>query len=219
MYLDLYDEKHRSLSVKSDASSKEVYTQQGEREFLLCGKCEGHLAEFERYAAPIVKSLLNLEAEHAAGYYSVKNIDYQHFKLFQMSVLWRASVASIEMFRKVALGPREEHLRSMILSDNPGTPEEYGCLMLIMEKTKYLHRIIWSPVTENIDGHTIYRFETGRLFWLYFLPNHKIPAVAEYFLDKSGNLLVPIAPWSEEDVIKRLAGKIAEAKKLRKGGT
>jgi hypothetical protein len=215
MYLDLYDGMHRAVKVTSNPDAGEPYMQKGEREFLLCETCEGHLSLFEDYAAPIVKSLLSLTAENTPDAYVVRDVQYQRFKLFQMSVLWRASVASIKMFQHISLGPHEEQLRTMILAGDPGRPDEYGCLMLVMEKTKYLHRIIWSPVTDTIDGQTIYRFQTGRLFWYYFLVDPNLSDVAPYFLDPLGVLRVPKAPWPEEVVIQRLAGRIAEARKRR----
>lgn len=209
MHLDLYDEKNRFLMVESDPDAGERYMQKGEREFLLCDTCESQLAKYETYSAPIVKSLLNLEAESTSDSYIVKDVDYQIFKLFQMSLIWRASVASIVMFRDVSLDFHEDSLRSMILSEDPGSPDDYGCVMFVMEKTEYLHRIMWSPETDYIDGRPTIRFQTGRLFWYFFLPNRIVANAADYFLAKSGILRVPKASWPEEVVIRRLEGRIA----------
>jgi hypothetical protein len=215
MYFNMYDEKHRSLMVESDVEAGERFKQKGEREFLLCEACEGHIGTFETYSAPPVKSLLDLTAHAESACYIVSDLDYQSFKLFQMSLLWRASVASIAMFRNVSLGQHEERLRAMIHASDPGTPDEYGCMMLVMENTKYLHRIIWSPETDQIDGHPIYRFQTGRVFWYFFLPDHVVADAADYFLPQSGTLRVPKAPWPEHVVIQRLAGRIAQARNRR----
>lgn len=217
MHLEMYDEKHRALMVESDPKTKERHLQKGEREFLFCDECEGRISKFEAYAAPIVKSMLNLEAEEVPDAYRVAGVMYPEFKLFQVSLLWRASVASIEMFGNVSLGDHEERLREMIFSEDPGMPDEYGCLMMAMEETKYLNRIIWSPETDEIDGFPVYRFQTGRLFWYFFLPNHVPADGTSYFLTESGVLLVPKAPWSEELVIQRLASRIAEAQRRRSG--
>lgn len=212
MYLDMYDEKHRSLKIGSDFNSRERFMQKGEREYLLCEKCEAHLSEFESYAAPTIKSLSNLNVEHTDEYYFVKDVDYRIFKLFQMSLLWRASVASTAMFRNIRLGDFEDQLRSMILASDPGKPNEYGCLILIMENTKYLHRIIWSPETDHVDGCTTYRFQIGRLFWYFFLPGCVPSSATKYFLDEANLLHVPTVSWSEEIVVQRLAGRLAQSK-------
>ncbi len=217
MYLEMYDEKHRALKVESDPGTRERFPQKGEREFLFCDDCEGRLGKFENYASPIVKSLLALEVEEDDGTYIVRDINYQSFKLFQMSLLWRASVASIDMFGNIALGSHEERLRKMLLSEDPGPPDQYGCMMVAMQDTKYMHRIIWSPETDQIDGLPVYRFQTGRLFWYFFLPNAIPAGAASHFLTEGGNLQVPKAPWTEEVVMQRLAGPIAEARKKAGG--
>ena len=212
MYLEMYDEKHRALIVDSDSTTKEQFVQKGEREYLFCSDCEERLSSLETYASPIVKSLLNLEAENASDSYIKTGISYPRFKLFQMSLLWRASVSSIAMFENVSLEAHEETLRKMILSNKPGDPNDYGCLMMLMQNTTYLHKMSWSPVTDEIGGILTYRFLTGRLFWYFFLPEHYPPDAARYFITESGILHVLKAPWSEEEVIRRLAGSIAKAR-------
>ncbi len=217
MHLEMYDEKHRALKVESDPDSGEKFLQKGEREFLFCDDCEGRLGKFETYASPIIKSLFALEVEEEDDSYIVRDINYQSFKLFQMSLLWRASVASIDMFGNITLGGHEDRLRKMLLSEDPGPTDHYGCVMFAMQKTKYLHRMIWSPETDQIDGLPVYRFQTGRLFWYFFLPN-EIPAdAASQFLTDSGILRILKAPWNEDVVIQRLAGRIAEARKKSAG--
>ena len=105
----------------------------------------------------------------------------------------------------------------MILSEDPGSPDDYGCVMLVMEKTEYLHRIMWSPETDYIDGRPTIRFQTGRLFWYFFLPNRIVANAADYFLAKSGIFRVPKASWPEEVVIRRLEGRIAQARESPNG--
>jgi hypothetical protein len=215
MYLDMYDDIHRAIKVESDPETGERFLQKGEREHLFCDTCEARLSRFERYCSPIVKSLYLLKVEEEDGTYLVRGVDYKLFKLFQLSLLWRASVASVAMFANIGLGPHDEVLRRAILSEDPGPPDQYACLMMAVPNTRYLHRILWSPETDHIDGITVYRFQTGRLFWFFFLPN-QIPLGAEMnFLNEDGVLRVPRAPWPEEVILQRLAGRIAEAHKRR----
>ena len=54
------------------------------------------------------------------------NYDYRRFKLFWLSVLWRASISSRLFFSRIKLPTAvEEDLRKRILSGNPGTSDEY----------------------------------------------------------------------------------------------
>jgi hypothetical protein len=51
-------------------------------------------------------------------------------KLFQLSILWRASVAKGDFFSKVKLKPRhEEEIRKMLLNGEPGKEDRYPCGM------------------------------------------------------------------------------------------
>jgi hypothetical protein len=205
IYSPVYDEKHRAIMIPS---GKERFPQKGVREYLLCDGCDGFLSKFETYSSPIIKAIQNLNIDQFGNQYIIQDIQYLEFKLFQLSLLWRASTASVEMFRNVNIGAHEDIIRKMLISQKPGNPDEYGCIMFVLEDTKYLHQIIWSPVTDQIDGCTCYRFLTGRIFW-YFFPEAYPKYAGSFFLSPDGILRVVKAPWSEEIVIQRLAGLIA----------
>jgi hypothetical protein len=54
---------------------------------------------------------------------------YSPFKLFLMTQLWRAGVASDAFWKNVRLGPHEERLREMLLRAYPGQTYEYACVI------------------------------------------------------------------------------------------
>jgi len=212
-YLLMYDEKHRAIRVTSEPSEKQRFIQKGEREYLLCEDCETHLSGYERYAAPIIKSIPSIPPDPSGQFYPVPCVDYPQFKLFQISLLWRSSVAEGPVFAKVNLGCHEEILRRMLLEENPGQPDEYGCMMVAIQKTKYLERMLLSPFRDTIDGHTCYRFVTGGLFWYFFFSRDSSPVWArKIFLNESGTLRILVAPWPEHQIVADadIAGLIAE---------
>jgi hypothetical protein len=207
MYLPVYDERHRAIMVPRE---KEKFHQKGIREHLLCDQCEQIISALETYAAPIVKAIQNLDIKGLGEQYIVNSIQYADFKLFQLSLLWRASIASVSMFQNFDIGHHSDIIRKMLLSKKPGMPDEYGCVMFIMTDTKNIQQAIWSPVIDEIDGHTCFRFLTGRIFWFYFLQKSYPPSVINFFLHSSGTLRLVKSPWSEETVIKRLVGECAK---------
>jgi len=86
--------------------------QKGIRERLLCVDCEQWLND--KYEKPFLKqwfvdlplpTRIAQDAAHTAVY------DYLTFKLFHLSILFRASVSSLPTFREVHLGVHEEHIR------------------------------------------------------------------------------------------------------------
>jgi hypothetical protein len=94
--------------------------QKGLRERLLCPDCEARFSKWETYALgePFHRTK-QPGIDH--GPYMEFIMDYATFKLFQMSILWRMSVTSLDVFANVQLGKKhEERLRAMLLASDPG---------------------------------------------------------------------------------------------------
>lgn len=211
MYNNTYDEKHRAIKVTSIKGEKESYIQKGEREYLLCRECETLFCKYESYSARIIKSIPTLQRDRSGEFLKTLSVDYKKFKLFQMSILWRASISQSPLFASVKLGKQEERLRRMLLDSNPGRSHNFGCLMVIIQNTKQLKHIIWVPVKDDIEGKICYRFQIGELFWYFFITSFpKEYPVRNFFLSEDGNLPVLIAPWKEEEVVQRITGLIAQ---------
>ncbi len=69
--------------------------------------------------------------------------DYNRFKLFLLSLLWRASISSRPIFGQIKLSPEvEEDLRQRILTQQPGEPDLYPC---------FIHL---PPITTDQQGRT-----------------------------------------------------------------
>lgn len=217
MYLPTYDEHHRAEMIPK---GKSKYEQKGIREYLLCDVCDRTvIGKRETYCSPIVKSIQDLRIARNGDQYFVPNVDYANFKLFQLSLLWRASISSAQMFGNISLEKHhEEIIRKMLLSQDPGKPNQYGCVMFVLDNVSQIHKIIWSPVKDTIDGFICYRFLTGRIFWYFFLSEAYPKNVGNFFIKSEGTLHLIKAPWSEETVIKRLAGNVAEKYNSAKNG-
>lgn len=87
LYEDLYDEKHRALVI---SQKKEKVFQKGLRELLLCQQCETKLSRYEKYAKEIIQKLPKFSRDASGRFLYSKGVDYSRFKLFQLSILWRA---------------------------------------------------------------------------------------------------------------------------------
>ena len=168
LYAPLYDSKHRAISVNSDPGKSEQYIQKGIREKLLCEECETKLSLYETHAAKIARDIEVAKPDSTGNFIIVEGVDYSKFKLFELSLLWRASVSSHQMFAAVKLDEDEEKLRQLLLAGNPGESEDYGCMLLTFRNTKNLHRIFWSPLNDKLDGERCIRFTTGSLYWYFF---------------------------------------------------
>ena len=79
----------------------------GLRERLLCDECEGRLSRYETYFAGVWYGESGLPAviPEEATAVAKSDLDSVLFKLFHLSILWRASVATINDFAGVKFRP------------------------------------------------------------------------------------------------------------------
>lgn len=173
MYSSMYD-NNRFHCISSIPEKANVLKQKGEWEWLLCDDCEQHIAKYERYASLLLKGDTDIGIKAGTKVIEFSGIDYRPFKLFQLSVLWRASISTRPIFREVSLGKHEEIIRNMLLNNEPGEAYKYGCIMLAtMHKGEHIDSFIMQPELKRIDGQIGYRFVFGGFWWLYFCSSHK----------------------------------------------
>lgn len=172
-YSTLYDEKHRLLEV-SNFQKKVPKHQKGLREPLLCKDCEQHLNKYESYFADIWFQNQLVPTQAAKEISEISGLDYKRFKLFHMSILWRAGIASREEFDKVKLDDHEERLRQLILTDDPGDPNQYsvfGYILVFPKNYKVIHPLIMTPEYMELDNVPGFHFIFGGCVWHYLLSN------------------------------------------------
>jgi hypothetical protein len=169
LYLPMYDEKHRLLQIPADSSRSLVWQQKGLREHMLCALCENQLSRYEDYANHLLNGgpLPVTTTENTEFHAVCENVDYRMFKLFQMSILWRAGVAASDFFRQVVLDSHGERLRAMLLADDPGQDQEYGCAMMALRQGDQILDMVRSPQRVEIGGNTCFRFIMGGFMWFF----------------------------------------------------
>jgi hypothetical protein len=205
LYEELYDSKHRALRVDSLDPQRPKTLQKGLRESLLCDDCEQQFSRYERYAAPVIRKIPNLRPSPDPRFLQPLNVDYEPFKLFQMSLLWRACVSRLDMFAEVEIGGLEGRLHQMLVNERPGLSHNFGCVMFVVPNTTHLHRIIWMPAKDYIDGRECVRFITGRIFWFFTVTSFpKRHPIRRLFLNESGLLQLPLAPCEEGEVLREM---------------
>src|SRR5581483_5768289 len=94
--------------------------QKGLRERLLCGECEHRLSVYENYARHVFFGNEARRPHRTRTGFLFTELKYKPLKLFFMTLLWRLAVTSIRQLKSATLGPHLEHLRLLILADDPG---------------------------------------------------------------------------------------------------
>jgi hypothetical protein len=99
------------------------------------------------------------------------------------------SIATHEFFKDVQLGPHEETLRRMILSGNPGEPDEYAVLAVApLFNREFLGDWILPPNALRVFDRKLYRCLIGGLIYSFFVGKADLPpAVLERTISREGN--------------------------------
>jgi hypothetical protein len=124
----------------------------------------------------------------------IEGVDAPTFRLFQLSILWRASVSRLPFFERVSLGKHEERVRNLLLKGDPGDWAQYGCLMYGLRTPDASPTgIIIQPTRDRQFGHTAYRFVFGGFGWIYLVSSHTAPPpLAAGFLKENGRLVISL---------------------------
>jgi hypothetical protein len=153
------------------------YLQKGLTEALLCFACEQKLGGYEKYAAEVMTGRLGHRFRRDGSRLLTGGIDYDRFKLFQMSILLRASISSLEFFRFVSLAPREEILRTMLVDEQPGRPDQFGCVVVCAtDKGSDISDTFFNPEPFRWSGHRMTKLFFAGAVWLFHCDQRAAPA-------------------------------------------
>ncbi|MEE9431589.1 MAG: hypothetical protein V3V16_11140 [Melioribacteraceae bacterium] len=205
------------MEISTLNDEKTILKQKGEREYLLCKKCEIEFSKYERSMSQIFyhgeREIIHQNRDEII----VENINYSFLKLFQLSILWRASISNLRIFKDVELGTHEEKIRTMLLNKNPGRFYEYGCLLfsIKMDNEKLVDGLILSPEYYKAEGFGNYRFTFGGLIWNYVVSshNHKFE-LKDYFLSEDGRLTIRMKKIQDIKYIMELGFELSKQGKL-----
>jgi len=216
IYGPLYDEKHRFHVISTMKTTKNAKLQKGIREKLLCGMCESKLSEYERYVSLVFSGAEPTKAIRSGNLVKLEELDYIKFKLFSLSVLWRAAVSSLPFFSPVRLGPHEELLRRMVHENNPGTHEQYPFMMALVTHEDVVQTdLIIQPSWSRMEGHYSYRFVFGGIAWVYLVSSHKPPSIISHAtLSESGVTTMLVSEVSNMPFIVDFAKELKLSGKL-----
>jgi hypothetical protein len=139
----------------------------------------------------------DLSAEQ--GIYEAREVivDYRCFKLFALSLLWRAGLARGEFFRDVYLGRRQERLRAHLAHDDPRNDDDYAIMLFdLRHKGEGIEDFIEQAGWARDDKkRRFYKLVIGGfMFIIYVIGPDQRPAAFVYLrLRSSGKLIIGVA--------------------------
>lgn len=167
-YEGTYDASHGFISVTSHPLHGARPVQKGLRERLLCAACESQFSKHETYAADLLRQL-DRTPESAPGRIVVQTFDLNSFRLFGLSLLWRANVAKGYMFRDVKLGPHAARIHAMLRNEDPGQPHEYPFTFAKIVGLDTHGQMLIAPMRAKYEGHTVYHFMARGYEWVFMV--------------------------------------------------
>jgi hypothetical protein len=189
---------------------------------ILCARCDneiiGHYETYARKALfggelpadenPIVTHHIDLNGKR----FSIcQNIDYNKFKLFLLSILWRASITQRDFFQYVNLNlEKEEQLRDMILNGNPGEINDFPIfLYTYLNDNSVACDIIGMPIHSIHETIETITFLLGGTFYIFYLGNNRLDPsiIRDQTLNKNNRMLILHIPQGQGwEYILRFAG-------------
>lgn len=204
MYKFIKDVDNHMMSISGNQieKAKKVYTGEFESN-ILCKNCDNAIiGSYESYASKIINYQTKIEGISATKFVDensnlkhaeIKGLDYSKFKLFLLSLLWRASISSRDFFKNVKLDSKEEEsLRQMLLNGDPGEPDDYPCIVCLPNQSLLLNKFVQSPIVITKENKKIgYSFLIGGTYYYFYIIKNALPFPIEKFaINKKGEFTI-----------------------------
>lgn len=168
MYAHCYDHHHSYIEFNAGEGKYNKKRRKGLYERLLCKKCEEIIQRYEDYGKQILYIEAKPEMDATKKPYTKECYDYRLFKLFVLSLLWRASVSTQDSFKLVSLGKYEVELREALLKGLELEVDNYPiCMYQTHIDGKPSNGVFMEmhPSKSTYDGKTTYQFVADGIFF------------------------------------------------------
>jgi hypothetical protein len=214
LYADLYNDKGHLMAVNGRGSKGWKPLQNGMKEYLFCEACEQHFNE--HFEKPFLRFWVQgrpLPDPWIGDQYQMINADYGTFKLFHVSVVFRAGVSTLATFSEVSLGPHEERMRQMLLAREPGPETLYPIFgyAVVHHRTRAIIQMVSKAQSNRFGGRRCYGIMYGGVQWWTCVAsdvNHEFQQVA---LRADGSMPIASVPWNEVSVVQEASRALRRA--------
>ena len=118
-------------------------------EYILCKKCENSIGVFDNYGRQLI-----------LNYYIYSGVDFEKFKLFILSLIFRAHLSKHDIYAQVHLGGLFKEFRNMVYTREVSTFLNFPiCVMEFEEMGK---PAIFAPIILKEDGVRSYVWVIGK---------------------------------------------------------
>lgn len=158
--------------LSPNPEERERTGQKGFTERLLCAECDNvRLQRNEDYFARLWSRGDLPNTTQTKRFLIFRDHDYKRTKNFLLSILWRMSISSREVFEAVSLGPKhEEILRAGLLTDREFAEDEYAVTVTApFIDGKFYEAFILQPDSHRLHGNRLYRCVISGMLYTFFV--------------------------------------------------
>lgn len=206
LYKDLYDEKHFLAFVELASLKRKKLLPSGFYDTqILCSRCDNEIiGRLETYANTVLfynegnfdRNLKATKLKDPSGnsYLQIRNIDYNKFKLFLLSILWKSSITNHPIFNYVQLGKHEERIREMLFNNDSKSETDYPVGIFILTKNDdSLIRLLPNPRKIQNDDEVGYVFLINGIVINYSIEGTRNLQLYDFIsIKENGSMNVPI---------------------------
>jgi len=185
MYDGLFDEKHFMALVEWESLKVTQKKPTGIYDrYILCRKCDNEkIGKLETYASKVLNGG-NFTNDNQPLYklitgnkdiskVEISNVDYKKFKLFLISLLWRAHISKQDFFKEVKLGPYAEKMRLMLLEENPGNENDFEIGMIYFDEKLLQAKSLLPAIKFKMANNNCYLIHIKNLSMIYKISNQE----------------------------------------------
>lgn len=172
MYKGLFDEKHFIAPLDLIEFKKKKLLPNGFYDSnILCEGCDNKIiGNLESYSSIVIwggkgnvdsyPTYENKINQLNQKFLYLTNVDYSKFKLFLLSIIWRASISRQKFFDSVSLGEKHENrIAKMIFENTPCESDDYPVGIFVLTENNYSPtKMISNPIKVKKDNDLSYLF-------------------------------------------------------------
>ncbi len=144
---------------------------------ILCLECDHTIGKFDCYAAELLlQPSYNIIDYKDEKFIKIDTFNYIQLKIFLLSVVWRASITSIDIFSSIYLGEYESIIKAIIAESKLLYDEYFSCILIKYDSE--LANNIPNPEMRNFNGINYCRLRMAQ--YLFIIKIDKRPFDVEF---------------------------------------
>lgn len=157
-------------------------------ERILCASCDNDRLgkRYEDYIARVLFGGMTLESKNEGRFLKIKGFDYTRLKNGLLSILWRMSVSSNDLFKEVSLGHKHsERIRNIILNEETVDNLEYPIVCCAPKLDgQFLKDWILTPNCCRAHGNRVYNCLISGLIFTFIVGSAELDRKTKKFILK-----------------------------------